>query len=354
MPAKHIGQLCKRCNVLEAALTVRTEPLCRDCFSKYVHTKVVKRMEAFKTRNLVAGQERKLLLPVSFGVSSISLLHILHQHLQSQRQKTGRTGFSLHVVYIHLPDGNEDFSLRLNDLRKVYPEHEYSTARLEDVFVDQSGLSTLLQQLPSASSIADILSILRTRLVVKIAKTYSCEAVLFSDSTTKLAEKVLAETAKGRGFSLPWQVADGPSPFGMLFYYPLRDILKKELIAHANLTDPPLSRLMDTRVFEKTQAPPSAKNTTIDVLMKQYFEDVEEAYPSIVSNVVRTTGKLHATAFEEGSERCKLCESPVEAEKMGIEGWGGYQEVESNKDGGSGLCYGCSRSLPAEVVQYLP
>jgi cytoplasmic tRNA 2-thiolation protein 2 len=258
------------------------------------------------------------------------------------------------VVYIHLPDGNEDFSLRLNDLRKVYPEHEYSTAILEDVFVDQSGLSTLLQQLPSASSIADILSILRTRLVVKIAKTYSCEAVLFSDSTTKLAEKVLAETAKGRGFSLPWQVADGPSPFGMLFYYPLRDILKKELIAHANLTDPPLSRLMDTRVFEKTQAPPSAKNTTIDVLMKQYFEDVEEAYPSIVSNVVRTTGKLHATAFEEGSERCKLCESPVEAEKMGIEGWGGYQEVESNKDGGSGLCYGCSRSLPAEVVQYLP
>jgi cytoplasmic tRNA 2-thiolation protein 2 len=353
MPAKHIAQLCKRCNALEAALMVRSEPLCRECFSKYIHTKVVKRMEAFRTRHIAAGQERRLLLPVSFGVSSVSLLHILDQHLQSQIQKTGRTGFSLHVLHIISLDMSEEFEAKFADLNNTYGDHHFSTARLDDLFAEKGALDALLQQLPSASSIADVISILRTRLAVKYAKAHSCEGILWASSTTYLAEKILAETAKGRGFSLPWQVADGPSPYGIPFYYPMRDILKKELIAHANMTDPPLSRFMDEGVFEKTQAPPSAKNTTIDGLMRGYFEEVEEAYPSIVSNVVRTAGKLQFPSFED-SVRCKLCDLPVETTMTGIEGGGGYQEIGASQATVSGLCYGCSRSLPAETVHLLP
>jgi cytoplasmic tRNA 2-thiolation protein 2 len=353
MPAKHIDQLCRRCHALEAALTVRAEPLCRECFSKYIHTKVVKRMEAFRTRHSTAGLERKLLLPVSFGVSSVSLLHILDQHLLSQKQKTGRTGFSLHVLYIRSPDQSQGFETKLKDLGHAYPNHELSTADLDELFAEPGDLSAILQQLPSASSIIDVISLLRTRFMVKFAKENACEAILWGDSTTKLAERVLAETAKGRGFSLPWQVADGSSPYGVPFYYPMRDVLKKELLAHAKLIDPPLSALIDTKAFESTQAPPSAKNTTIDVLMRQYFEDIEESYPSIVSNVVRTTGRLQAPVSESGT-RCKLCELPVEAPQMGIDGWGGYQEAESGDTVTSHLCYGCSRSLPAEMIRLLP
>lgn len=133
MPAKHIGQLCRRCNALEAALTVRAEPLCRECFAKYVHTKVVKRMEAFRTRHVGAGQERKLLLPMSFGVSSVTLLHILDKHLETQRQKTGRTGFSIHVLHVR-SIGTKDFSKQMEALKKRYPDHEYSTIDLHDLF----------------------------------------------------------------------------------------------------------------------------------------------------------------------------------------------------------------------------
>ncbi|RAL68532.1 hypothetical protein DID88_007259 [Monilinia fructigena] len=48
------------------------------------------------------------------------------------------------------------------------------------------------------------------------------------------------------------------------------------------------------------QEPPShisasSKSTTIDDLMAQYFESVEENFPSIVANVVRTSSKLKPT-----------------------------------------------------------
>lgn len=87
-----------------------------------------------------------------------------------------------------------------------------------DTFDKKEVLMHLLSSLPSTTSRMDILSILRTRLIVEIAKKEGCAAVLWGDSTTRLAQKTLAETAKGRGFSIPWQTADGDSPFGM---YPL-------------------------------------------------------------------------------------------------------------------------------------
>ena len=145
------------------------------------------------------------------------------------------------------------------------------------------------------------------------------------------------------------------SPYGIPFYYPMRDGLKKELISHANMTMPPLSELVDREAFASTQAPPSGRNTTIDVLMKQYFESVEESYPSIVSNVVRTTGKLHVPPLGHHSQKCKLCLLPVDQGNFGIHGWGGDQatDQENDEDDG-GLCYGCARSAPVEVMGFLP
>lgn len=249
-----------------------------------------------------------------------------------------------------------NFDTRFANLKDAHPDHQYSTADLEDLFEDKSTLETILLQLPSASSVADVTSVFRTRLAVRFAREHECEGILWSHSTTKLAETILAETAKGRGFSLPWQVLDGPSPYGVDFYYPLRDVLKKELISHAKICEPSLLDLIDPKAFETTAAPPSAKNTTIDVLMKQYFEDVEETYPSIVSNVVRTAGKLVVPDAEKitTAARCRLCQMPVGNDRMGIAGWGGHQEDDSEDVGSKHLCYGCSRSLPAEAISLLP
>ncbi|KAF2703387.1 cytoplasmic tRNA 2-thiolation protein 2 [Pleomassaria siparia CBS 279.74] len=378
MPGKHLTFVsekpCRRCKENLAVLVVRTEPLCRDCFLRYVHTKVIKRMESFRVRFSDNDQQRKILLPISFGVSSVTLLHILDQHLRTQAEKTRRTGFSLSILFVDTSSVEKSCSgdTLMARVQERYPDHQYASLPLHDVFrlVDKDTsllglvpglksnqdlsspeqLSSLINSLTSATARADVIHALKTRLIVEYAKSIRCEGVLWGDSTTNLAQKTLAETAKGRGFSLPWQVAEGESPYGITFNYPLRDVLKKELVSFVELSEPSMSPYVHEPSLGATQASMSSKNTTIDDLMKQYFESVEENFPSIVSNVVRTSSKLAAIPGTSSDPHCSLCYMPVAGGRFGIHGWGGDQEDGLEVPvvgGGKGLCYGCTRSIPS-------
>lgn len=342
--------LCRRCQINEPALTVRNEPLCKGCFSKYVSTKVVKRMESFRVRNSTPGDEPTLLLPLSFGAGSTALLHLLSEHLKGQAEKTGRTGFSLLVLHVDHGQSPVDASVLLDKVKSRYPDHTYLSSKLSDILsyedaspllenekqylssedgekLDSERFQSLLNSLNSATSRTDAIQILQRRLTVNLAKAHKCDAVLWGDSTTRLAERTLAETAKGRGFSLPWIVADGESPFGIQFYFPMRELLSKEIDSFASLVDPALD---DLTIEETTKPAVSTKNTTIDDLMKQYFESVERDYPSIVANVVKTAGKLQPVSLTEVEMQCELCEMPL----------------LENAPEKSRLCYGCVRTLP--------
>ncbi|KAF1989956.1 hypothetical protein K402DRAFT_325517 [Aulographum hederae CBS 113979] len=366
------GQTCRRCGLASSTI-VRSEPLCQVCFVKYVSTKTVKRLETFAVRHSEPDKERRLLLPLSMGVSSLTLLHILQGHLNRQIERTGRTGFSLHVVFVDcsIIDDAAPTVVSLRTVQERFPGPIYSTVRLEDIFKTQdhghgetepndgsatAKLFALFSALPSPTSRIDVASNILTRLVVDVALSSSCEAVLWGDSTTRLAEKTLSETAKGRGFSLPWQIGDGSTPFGLAFHYPLRDLLKKELVAHASIVSPPLEPLVNISSSPAHQVAVSAKNTTIDFLMKQYFESVEENYPSIVANVVRTATKLE-TSTSTPERRCRLCKMPITEDLLGIHGWGGDETdavPSSGAELGHGLCYGCTRSVPVEAIDLLP
>ncbi|KAK3708539.1 Cytoplasmic tRNA 2-thiolation protein 2 [Vermiconidia calcicola] len=345
--------LCRRCQSNDPTITVRTEPLCDACFCKYVATKVVKRMETFRVRHSEPGYERTLLLPLSFGAGSTTLLHLLSEHLKGQVEKTRRTGFKLHLL--HIADGSRSTAsptveALLEKVKQRYPEHSYSISHLSDALAledvrtllgndskddeshslegsDSDKFERLIASVGSATSRADVFQLLKLKLIVHFAKSKDCEAILWGDSTTKLAERTLAETAKGRGFALPWTVADGESPHGMQLYYPMRELLSKEIASFASIVDPPLDELI---LRNEARVAVSTRNTTIDDLMKQYFESVERDYPSIVANVVRTTGKLQAASLSEIEKQCELCEMPLDG-----------QAPERSR-----LCYGCIRALP--------
>lgn len=370
-------QPCRRCKQSPSALVVRTEPLCKACFARYVHTKAIKRLESFRVNFAAApDQQRRVLLPLSFGVSSTTLLHILDLHLKTQRAKTGRTGFNIHVLYVQDSNDESASTERLETTREQYPDHHYASLPLHHLFQylpndssiralaptqstqhvpndPQARLSHMISSLNSATARADVLSTLRARLIVEYAKQTGCESVLWGDSTTRLAEKTLSETAKGRGFSLPWHVSDGQSPFGLKFHYPLRDVLKRELVSYVDLSDSDLLSIVDKATKREPQASVSSKSTTIDDLMKQYFESVEENFPSIVSNVVRTTSKLVVPAGSEHDPKCNFCGMPVAGARFGIHQWGGDQHEQAE---GSTLyhqnsfCYGCTRSVPVSAI----
>lgn len=339
--------LCRRCQTTPPTLTIRTEPLCAPCFTKYVSTKVIKRMESFRVRHSEPGQEPKLLLPLSFGPGSVVLLYLLSRHLEGQREKTGRVGFGLRVVFVGEGEGE-----RLGRVREVFPGCEVEVVPLEEVAAvedlsnflpdresekdEQSdgarktttSLQDLLASLPSPSSRTDALAILHRKLLLYHARTHNCAAILWSSSTTTLATEILSSTAKGRGFSLPWIVADGESPQGVPFYFPLRDLLGKEIESFASIVQDP--KLDDLIVKDEAKQTVSMRDATIDGLMRGYFEGVEKEYPSIVANVVKTAGKLEKVSLSEVEMQCELCEMPLQ---------------EDTAPERSRLCYGCVRTL---------
>lgn len=312
-------------------------------------------MESFRVRHSEPGHERTILLPLSLGVSSLSLLQVLSSHRMVQIDRTGRTGFNLRVLYVDTSGVARDAADTsvLDGVRQRFPEHDYHVADLSSVFDEEDvagllnevggngndlaissqstnldKLQNLLASLPSATSRSDMLQILQRKLIVHHGRQNACEAILFGDTTTRLAEKTLAETAKGRGFALAWHISDGETPHGIPFYYPMRELLRKELIAHAKMVEPPLDPLIAEDEFKPAV---STKNTTIDDLMKQYFESVEQNFPSIVANVVRTTGKLSASTVQGTERRCGLCDLPME-------------------DRSKPLCFGCARTMPAGSI----
>ena len=375
--------LCKRCHEQEVAISVRTEPVCKTCFSKYVQTKIVKRLETFRVKNSEPGKERTLLVPLSFGPSSTALLRVLSRHLKGQVEKTGRTGFKLHVLHVQQPgDDTAASETLLGKVKLLYPEHIYSTIALSSITSDpelaslllptslqetlqtlktptptttpppttttttpsSTLLPTLLSTLPSPTSRTDALTHLLRKLITHHALRTSCAAILFSDTTTRLSERILSETAKGRGAALPWLVADGDSTLGIPIYYPLRELLSKEVSAYVDFVEEPTG--LEGVVVRRdgggggngrggggggaTTTPTMMKNSTIDDLTRQYFSGIEVDYPSIVANVVRTTSKLQARSLSEVEAHCELCDLPLE----------GGQAPERSR-----LCYGCIRTM---------
>lgn len=324
-----------------------------------MQTKVIKKLDTFRVRDAPLGSQRKLLLPLSFGVSSCCLLHILDQHIRRQLSRTGRAGFELHMLHVvGRSSGQEDASwqepfVRLQD---AYPSYRFHTTSIYDTIkpfqsaqssYQEKGIGLFPESLlpeESPSSKSDLSQLLLTKAVVAKAKVLGCEGILWGHTTTRLAERVLAETAKGRGFSLPWVVKDGPSRFDINFSLPMRDLLKKEVGTFAQVLDLTISK-QDVQ-SQNRRTPISSKAFSIDDLMKEYFESVEKDYPSIVANVVRTSNKL--TPSTTASPRsCALCGTPVEAMQAGVAAWSGDQSSKGSNPphAREDLCDGCRRLM---------
>ena len=353
-----------------------THPEYSACFIKYVKTKVLKRLEVNKVRGAFNDPSRTLLLPLSFGGSSIALLHILDEQISAQLERSRHASFRLHVIHIDDSSiiGNPALQKSATSLRERFPSHKFSLIPFEDVFnyqtsnhalfyenlpvslgpsdaKNQTRLNQSLSSLPSPTSRVDISNILRSRLLIEFAKENNCDAILYGDSTTRLAEKTLSETAKGRGNSLPWLTADGSSPHNIKIIYPMRDLLRKEIMEYVLMISEPLTPL----IFPPKSSPPapiSSKTTTIDDLMSQYFESVEQNFPSIVANVVRTASKLTTPPIvtaAASSSSCAICNFPIVQESHP---WGGDQrrptseeESEAKSQNTQSTCYGCARSI---------
>ncbi|RYP10101.1 hypothetical protein DL764_000892 [Monosporascus ibericus] len=396
------------------------------CFATYVGYKTVKRLEVLEreTRGRrLPTRPQRYLLGLSRGLSSTALLHIMHENARQQRERQQRQRFELLVVHVANDDGDEHQDLLagvgssssrssgssargesgdrnrnrdredwLDRYRVRFPGTEIRTVDLSSVLrsptVDWAALpdtdteedanmspsrrlARLFGRLPSATSRADIRRLLTRHVLLAAATEHACDALLLGYNTTSLAELTLSETAKGRGFSLPWQINDGAFPVpgrldlpaaeaaasSMPVYHPLREVFRKELDSYTAITAPPLTELLppsNPRGGRNGAGPGtviSHKDLSIDDVMARYFGEVEQNYPSVVANVVRTTGKLNRAAGGGAGElqgvggRCGIC--GVALDTSGDERWRGEigEEMDGTAEGWRGsLCYGCEKS----------
>ena len=393
-------------------------------------TKTVKRLEVLNRdkRNLHNGRpngSKTFFSGLSFGASSSALIDILEQITLSRLSRGKDASFALHVIHIDtdLQDASDTTAAstqtipaaekRLDLWRARYPRFTFERVPLVHVLaldtIDWAALQPpphdapasaeqatrpttlqdlrgLLANLPSATSRRDILGLLVRRLLIARATAswntevqtteaiQRCDALLFGYSTTALAERTLVETAKGRGFSLPWQINDGPVDDGeghsLPLYYPVRELFRNELVQYTNACQPPLtegglivsaaSAASAASGTDQASAVVSHRDISIEEVLTRYFADVEANYPSVVANVVRTTAKLERHGHDEDeaadaskgegrrSAGCRVCGMPLD--EAGNERWKG--EI-GRLDGPEGrpragmdrLCYGCDRSI---------
>lgn len=343
---------------------------------------------------------KRILVGLSLGPSSAVLVDILKDQIDSQVKKRPGCSPMFEGVVVHVDtdlsptsrggaDGGEDESslsqTLLDGFAERYPLFKFLrvplTAVLDLDTIDWTALSVtpsrdpgvgaderlrdFFARLPSTTSKADMLRLFVRHILISTALKEDCRALVLGCSTTALAELTLGETAKGRGFSIPWMAGDGPltiqrfrapgegsaangttseetvkSSAQLSVYYPNRETFRNELIRYTTLVDPPLTELITPAGASGTSAVVSHRDVSIDDVMTRYFADVEVQYPSIVANVVRTTGKLERKGTAE-EKCCGLCSMGLD--ELGDERWKG----EMGEDNGEvdTLCYGCERAL---------
>ncbi|KAL2181985.1 uncharacterized protein P884DRAFT_235307 [Thermothelomyces heterothallicus CBS 202.75] len=463
---------CVKCRSQEATLDSRSQPVCRDCFTKFISAKCIKQIGILgkETRpppsatNGPPTGTRRYLLGLSLGVSSTVLLHLLNENVEFQLARGRSAPFELTVVHIdddtsldhvghrrrHPSPRSTSSETVLARYRARYPRFSFHAVPLSSAIPNHNhhhhhppesptgpehpadandggegnrggecGANAEEAPSPSpppppaaatsaaaaaaaaagsttAASRSDVTRLLTRRALLAQARARGCQALLLGHSTTALAELTLAEAAKGRGFAVPWLVGDGPAAAAgpgtgsenengsgsgsgevLLVCHPLRDALRKELVIYAGLVDPPLTDLLSGGGSSSSSAEGSSENggpsaaaaassssssspsgaasavvshrdLSIEEVMRRYFAEVEESYPSVVANVARTTGKLvRAGEDAVGGRWCGLCGMPLDED--GDERWRGELGIQERTGAvpelsGERLCYGCQRS----------
>lgn len=314
-------------------------------------------------------EPRRYLAGLSFGPSSTVMAAILDTSADYHANKKASSPFEPHVVHIDTtesPDGqvSEQAAKKMDEFRAKFPHITFECVHVsramglssinwtllpvpqDESLSPQQKLSGMFNALPSTTSRADVLRMLIRHLLISVALENNYSTLLLAHSTTALAALTLAEVANGRGFSVPAQVNDGSmtvctyeggketSRLEFPVHYPLREVLKNELLKYMDL----VPALQDMKIDEKQGAVVSHKDVSIEEVMQRYFEGVEGPYAGIVTNVVRTTGKLEPIS---GSEFCGLC--GLTLDEKGDSRWAG--ELGDEDHHGEKLCYGCKRSV---------
>lgn len=331
--------ICKRCGEKKAILISRRDLFCAGCFVWFMRGKQRKLMlnERYKVKYGAVAERlgtQKVLLPVSFGASSLVLLDMVASLLQEQNLgHNGKQGFDLVVLHILEKKGPSreeaeqslkviserfkpvhievvvvdpnTFLLDKTSLQRIQVSAEFQVIHHVQKTDSSITVQLLLDACASNSLRDDLLQLVYHDLIRQTAVTQGCQTVILGHSMTRLASEVLSLAVKGRGSEIHHAIADRSIPHGVNeihILFPLRDILFAEVNAILHLTEG-----LQNFLVQNTSTASLVKNMTVQALSTKYFEDLGlNGYASTASTVVKTAEKLGAPK-REVTGQCRIC-----------------------------------------------
>ncbi|KAJ2005898.1 Cytoplasmic tRNA 2-thiolation protein 2 [Coemansia thaxteri] len=334
---------CIKCKTAQPSVAIRLSVYCKDCFVKSAIVKF--RSALSKSRKRAPVSRTKVMVALSGGATSSAMLRLMDDYQHMELKGAAAEPIYAGVVVGHVDESTVFSGYEDTQICAIATDCgvDVVVARLEDVFVPDSDQPALLELvhatiapsasrdqfcvqlakndgatpgrerlralfagLGSATDREDMLDILKTFLLTRLARQAQCELLLMGDSGTRIAAKLVSLTSRGRGFSLPLEIgAESRLAGGVTVYRPMRDYIMKE-IAFFNLWTKQRSVVVPTFT---TGAPTTA---SIDRLTEAFVVGLDRDFPSTVSTVCRTVQKLELREDALDALPCIVCNLPAE------------------------------------------
>ncbi|XP_077982237.1 cytoplasmic tRNA 2-thiolation protein 2-A-like [Glandiceps talaboti] len=353
---KHTSSLSTTCMKCEESAVISLKSsnsaFCRECFLKYFIHKF--RSTIGKSKLVKNGE--KVLLAFSGGQSSSAMLKLVQEGLNEETHKKLR--FHPGVVYIDegavTSQSLEERHSILSKVQSVFSQYGFpchiesletvldledseeggqhsETSRerlsnektssdlcsgLDKLIIDESQTQRLQDLLASTKSLTakeDLLQVLRTKLLLHIARTHDYDRIMVGNSGTNLSICILADLAKGKGAAVPLDTNFADRRYGDIYFLrPMREFIHKEIAIYNRYhsIEPIIIPTLTTKV---------SVNASINQLTEAFVNGLQVNFPSTVSTVFRTGEKFCAGKSPSPGDTgpykcCVLCQASLDTD----------------------------------------
>lgn len=248
-------------------------------------------------------------LAFSGGLASAMLLRFLASIRSGppdddEYPERGYCKFDLHAIHVDTATSEDpiadiwrnSFDLQENGNLKGVQLH---CLRIEDVFDEdpdrKSKLQALLDSAIDATAREDLLTVLTWHLIINKAQSLNCNKLLRGDCSTRLAVRLVAQSCKGRGYSIPADtgcIADARHKNPVVFY-PFREVSLKELAMAAHYYK------LQYRTEQPSLILSSGKNNSINILSEGFVSALQEQNPGAIGNLLSVASRLKGFDFSD-------------------------------------------------------
>jgi hypothetical protein len=205
-------------------------------------------------------------------------------------------------------DGNSDISFKSVLLSDLYAQEE------SDPSLRQAKLTDLLASIKDSTGKADLISYLRTLLLLQLCREAGCKKIVVGYNAAAFAIRAVASAVKGAGYALPSDAQHVDSRHaltgGATIIYPMKDLTDEEIDVVCKALGLPCKVIRNSAitngsssVFGSGQALATNEidKHNINALAALFVENILKHNPGAVHNINSTISKLEAFPWNEPS-----------------------------------------------------